>query len=191
MDIKGAAAIVTGGASGLGEATARRLKAAGAVVTILDFNGDKGDALAKELGVKFVKADVTDSEQVAEAVAVAAEDAPLRVGVNCAGTGTAVRTIGKDGTPHLRSEWDRVLGINLLGTFLTMSHEASQIYKSEPMADGRARRHHQHRVGRRLRRPDRPAGLRRLQGRRGRHDAARRPRPLGGRHPRRARSPPA
>ena len=94
MDIKGAAAIVTGGASGLGEATARRLKAAGALVTILDFNGDKGDALAKELGVKFVKADVTDADQVAEAVAVAAEDAPLRVGVNCAGTGTAVRTSG-------------------------------------------------------------------------------------------------
>jgi NAD(P)-dependent dehydrogenase (short-subunit alcohol dehydrogenase family) len=136
MDIKGAAAIVTGGASGLGEATARRLKAAGAHVTILDFNADKGEALAKELGVKFVKADVTDAEQVAEAVAVAAEDAPLRVGVNCAGTGTAVRTIGRDGTPHPRSEWDRVLGINLLGTFLTMTYEASQISKSEPLADG-------------------------------------------------------
>ncbi len=136
MDIKGAAAIVTGGASGLGEATARRLAAAGTVVTILDFNADRGDALAKELGMKFVKADVTDSEQVAEAVVVAAEDAPLRVAVNCAGTGTAVRTIGKDGTPHIRSEWDRVVGINLLGTFLCMTHEASQIYNSEPTADG-------------------------------------------------------
>ena len=136
MDIKGAAAIVTGGASGLGEATARRLKAAGAVVTILDFNADKGEALAKELGVKFVRADVTDSEQVAEAVAVAAEDAPLRVGVNCAGTGTAVRTIGKDGTPHIRSEWDRVVGINLIGTFLCLTHEAAEISKAEPLADG-------------------------------------------------------
>jgi NAD(P)-dependent dehydrogenase (short-subunit alcohol dehydrogenase family) len=136
MDIKGAAAIVTGGASGLGEATVRRLAAAGAVVTILDFNADKGEALAKELGAKFVKADVTDAEQVAEAVAASAEDAPLRVGVNCAGTGTAVRTIGKDGTPHIRSEWDRVLGINLLGTFFSMTCEASQIYKSEPLADG-------------------------------------------------------
>ena len=58
-------------------------------------------------------------------MAAAAEDAPLRVGINCAGTGTAVRTIGKDGTPHIRSEWDRVLGINLLGTFLCMTHEAS------------------------------------------------------------------
>ena len=58
--------------------------------------------------MKFVKCDVTDAEQVAEAVAAAAEDAPLRIAVNCAGTGTAVRTIGKDGTPHIRSEWDRV-----------------------------------------------------------------------------------
>jgi NAD(P)-dependent dehydrogenase (short-subunit alcohol dehydrogenase family) len=136
MDIRGGAAIVTGGASGLGEATVRRLKAAGAIVTFVDMNADKGDALAKELGVKFVKCDVTNAEQVAEAVAVAAEDGPLRVGVNCAGTGAAVRTIGKDGSPHIRSEWDRVLNINLLGTFLSMTHEASQISKSEPLADG-------------------------------------------------------
>ncbi len=136
MELRDVAAVVTGGASGLGEATARRLKAAGAHVTIIDFNADKGQALAKELGVKFVKADVTDAEQVAEAVAVAAEDGPLRVGVNCAGTGTAVRTISKDGTPHIRREWDRVVGINLVGTFLCMTHEASQISKSEPLADG-------------------------------------------------------
>ena len=86
--------------------------------------------------MKFVKCDVTDAEQVAEAVAAAAEDAPLRVGINCAGTGTAVRTIGKDGTPHIRSEWDRVLGINLLGTMLCMTHEASAMSRSEPL-DGR------------------------------------------------------
>jgi NAD(P)-dependent dehydrogenase (short-subunit alcohol dehydrogenase family) len=136
MDINGAAAIVTGGASGLGEATVRRLKAAGAIVTILDFNADKGDALAKELGVKFVKCNVTEPEAVAEAIAVSAEDAPLRVGVNCAGTGTAVRTIAKDGSPHNRSEWDRVLNINLIGTFLCMTHEASVMSKGEPLADG-------------------------------------------------------
>ena len=136
MDLNDAAAVVTGGASGLGEATVRRLKAAGAVVTILDFNADKGEALAKELDIKFVKCNVTDAEQVAEGVAAAAEDGPLRVGVNCAGTGTAVRTIAKDGTPHIRSEWDRVVGINLVGTFICMSHEASQISKTEPLADG-------------------------------------------------------
>jgi NAD(P)-dependent dehydrogenase (short-subunit alcohol dehydrogenase family) len=136
MDITGASAIVTGGASGLGEATVRRLVAAGATVTIMDFNADKGEALAKELGVTFVKCDVTDAEQVAEAVAAAAEDRPLRVAVNCAGTGTAVRTIGKDGTPHIRSEWDRVVNINLLGTMLCLTHEASVMAKTEPMPDG-------------------------------------------------------
>jgi NAD(P)-dependent dehydrogenase (short-subunit alcohol dehydrogenase family) len=136
MDVTGAAAIVSGGASGLGEATVRRLHEAGALVTIVDFNVEKGEALASELGVKFVKCDVTDAEQVAEAVAAATEDAPLRVGINCAGTGTAVRTIGKDGTPHIRSEWDRVLSINLLGTMLCMTHEASAIARSEPLAGG-------------------------------------------------------
>jgi len=136
MDIRGAAAIVTGGASGLGEATVRRLSAAGARVTILDFNGERGDALAKELGVSFVKCDVTDAEQVAEACAAAAEDAPLRAAVNCAGTGTAVRTIAKDGSPHLRSEWDRVININMLGTFLCLTHEASVMSRNEPLADG-------------------------------------------------------
>jgi len=134
MDAKGAGAIVSGGASGLGEATVRRLHGAGAIVTVIDFNTDKGEALAKELGVKFVKCDVTDAEQVAEAVAASAEDAPLRIAINCAGTGTAVRTIGKDGTPHIRSEWDRVLNINLLGTMLCMTHEASVMSRSEPPA---------------------------------------------------------
>ncbi|HEX9260167.1 MAG TPA: SDR family oxidoreductase [Acidimicrobiales bacterium] len=136
MDINGAGAIVSGGASGLGEATARALAAGGAIVTIMDFNADKGAALAEELGAKFVKCDVTSAEQVAEAVAAAAEDAPLRIGVNCAGTGTAVRTIAKDGSPHIRSEWDRVLNINLVGTFLCMTYEASLISRSEPLADG-------------------------------------------------------
>src|SRR5439155_2763025 len=69
-------------------------------------------------------------------ISVAAEDGPLRIAVNCAGTGTAVRTIGRDATPHPRAEWDRVVGINLLGTFLCMTHEASQISKTEPLADG-------------------------------------------------------
>ena len=136
MDIKGAAAIVTGGASGLGEATVRRLDGRG--------RGRHDPRLQRRQGRgpgQGARREVRQGrrhrrEQVAEAVAAAAEDAPLRVGVNCAGTGTAVRTIGKDGTPHIRSEWDRVLGINLLGTFLSMTHEASQIYKSEPLADG-------------------------------------------------------
>ena len=136
MDITGASAIVTGGASGLGEATVRLLAERGAHVTVIDFNAEKGEALVRELGVKFVKCDVTDAEQVAEAVAAAAEDGPLRVAINCAGTGTAVRTIGKDGTPHIRSEWDRVVNINLLGTMLCLTHEASVMARTEPLAEG-------------------------------------------------------
>ena len=172
MDAKGAAAIVSGGASGLGEATVRRLHGAGAIVTVIDFNTDKGEALAKELGVKFVKCDVTDAEQVAEAVAASAEDAPLRIAINCAGTGTAVRTIGKDGTPHIRSEWDRVLNINLLGTMLCMTHEASVMSRSRAPGGRRPGRHRQHGLGGRVRRADRPAGLLGLEGRRRRHDPA-------------------
>jgi NAD(P)-dependent dehydrogenase (short-subunit alcohol dehydrogenase family) len=106
------------------------------MVAIVDFNAEKGEALAGELGVRFLRCDVTDAAQVAESVEAAAQDAPLRIAVNCAGTGTAVRTISKDGAPHIRSEWDRVVGINLLGTFLTMTHEASHISRTEPLEDG-------------------------------------------------------
>jgi NAD(P)-dependent dehydrogenase (short-subunit alcohol dehydrogenase family) len=137
MQINGAAAIVTGGASGLGEATVRRLAAAGAAVTILDFNGDRGDALAKELGgaTKFVKADVTNAEQVAEAVSVAGEDLPLRIDVNCAGTGDALRTIDRDGTPHDFDRFMRVININLVGTFNSMRLAASAMAKNDPLDD--------------------------------------------------------
>ena len=140
--------------------------------------------------MKFVKADVTDAEQVAEAVAAAAEDAPLRVGVNCAGTGTAVRTIGKDGTPHIRSEWDRVRR-HQPGRHVPL-HDPRGSPDLEVGAAGRrpARRHRQHRLGGGVRRPDRPARLLRLEGRRRGHDAAGGARPERGRHPRRAPSPP-
>jgi NAD(P)-dependent dehydrogenase (short-subunit alcohol dehydrogenase family) len=138
MRINGAGAIVSGGASGLGEATVRRLAALGADVTICDFNGDRGEALAKELGgsAKFVKADVTDADQVAEAVALAGESAPLRIAVNCAGTGDALRTIAKDGTPHDLGRFMRVLTINVVGTFNSMRFAASAMSKNEPTDDG-------------------------------------------------------
>jgi NAD(P)-dependent dehydrogenase (short-subunit alcohol dehydrogenase family) len=137
MQIKGAAAIVSGGASGLGEATARRLALGGADVTVLDFNADKGEALAKELGgaCKFVKADVTAADQVAEAVALATERSPLRIAVNCAGTGDALRTVGRDGSPHSLDRFLRVININLVGTFNTMTHAAAAMSRSEPTDD--------------------------------------------------------
>jgi NAD(P)-dependent dehydrogenase (short-subunit alcohol dehydrogenase family) len=138
MEINGVGAIVSGGASGLGEATVRRLASAGAVVTILDFNGEKGEALAKQLGgaTRFVKADVTDPEQVAEAVGLASEGAPLRIDVNCAGTGDALRTVGRDGSPHDLNRFMRVININLVGTFNTLRYAAAAIATTEPMKDG-------------------------------------------------------
>ena len=138
MQISGGAAIVTGGASGLGEATVRRLAEAGAEVTILDFNEVRGEALAKEIGgaTKFVKTDVTVADQVAEALSVAAEFAPLRIAINCAGTGDALRTIGRDGTPHDYDRFMRVININLVGTFNGIRLAASAMSKNEPQQDG-------------------------------------------------------
>ena len=137
MDISEAAAIVTGGASGLGEATVRRLAAAGVDVTILDRNAETGEALAKELGgaTKFVAADVTNPEEVAQAVALAGESAPLRIAVNCAGIGIAMRTIARDGTPHDANAFKFVLDVNLIGTFNVMTHAASAIAKADPLED--------------------------------------------------------
>ena len=102
MDITGAAAIVTGGASGIGAAVARRLAERGARVVVADLQADKGEALADEIGGEFVAVDVTDTAQIAAAVDRAAELGPLRVLVNSAGIGWAQRTIGRDGEYDVR-----------------------------------------------------------------------------------------
>ena len=141
MHTEGSAALVSGGASGLGEATVRRLAAAGAEVTICDVNAKLGAGLAGELSqgsgrVRFVRCDVTDSHQVAEAVAVAAEHAPLRICVNCAGIGVAARTVARDGTPHDYEQFMRVININLVGTFNTLRYSASAMARNEPRDDG-------------------------------------------------------
>jgi NAD(P)-dependent dehydrogenase (short-subunit alcohol dehydrogenase family) len=138
MEIKGSGALVTGGGSGLGEATSRRLRAAGAIVTILDRDAVRGRALADELGggTNFVEADVTDADQVAAAVEEAASVAPLRINVNCAGIGLAERTISRDGTPHDYERFVRVISVNLVGTFNTMRLAASAIGATDPFDDG-------------------------------------------------------
>src|SRR3954454_185381 len=116
MRIEGANALVAGGASGLGAATARALHAAGAHVTIADLNPDRGQALADELGARFVAADVTDADQVEAAAQHAAADAGLRISVCCAGIGWAETIAGRNGA-HAFEPFDTVIRVNLIGTF--------------------------------------------------------------------------
>jgi NAD(P)-dependent dehydrogenase (short-subunit alcohol dehydrogenase family) len=135
MQIQGAGALVTGGASGLGEATVRRLVAAGAAVTIVDRDVDKGEALAKELGdaVHFAVADVADPGQVEAAVEMAAAQGPLRIAVNCAGVGWASRVVARDGTPHDFDAFMFVVRVNLIGTFNSLRLAAAAMSKTDPV----------------------------------------------------------
>jgi NAD(P)-dependent dehydrogenase (short-subunit alcohol dehydrogenase family) len=136
MRIEGSAALVAGGASGLGEATVRRLHDGGAVVTIADVNEERGKALAEELGAEagFVKADVTDEEDVASAVeaAAGAADGGLRISVNCAGVGWAEKVAGKRG-PHQMMPFETVVRINLIGTFNVLRTAAAAMLANEPL----------------------------------------------------------
>jgi NAD(P)-dependent dehydrogenase (short-subunit alcohol dehydrogenase family) len=139
VKIDGSAAIVVGGASGLGEATVRALHSKGADVTIADINADKGMALASELGdrAEFVSCDVGDESQVEAAVARAAESAGgLRIGVCCAGVGWAERTASKRG-PHQLMPFETVLRINLIGTFNALRFAAAAMNDNEPLEDER------------------------------------------------------
>ena len=136
MEIQGSAALVTGGASGLGEATVRRLVAAGAIVTIVDRDDVRGRALAGELGASFVPADVTSEDEVREAVqAAAANGAPLRIAVSCAGIGWVERTVAKDGTPHGLDIFQKIIAVNLVGTFNVLRLAAARMATNEPLAD--------------------------------------------------------
>jgi NAD(P)-dependent dehydrogenase (short-subunit alcohol dehydrogenase family) len=138
MELNGTAAIVTGGASGLGEATARTLAAAGAHVIVADLNEDLGKQVASDVGGHFVKTNVADEDSVSEMVAAAqASGRPLRVAVNCAGIGYAARTVNRDGSPHDLAGFTRVITVNLTGTFNVLRIAASAMAKTEPAdADG-------------------------------------------------------
>jgi NAD(P)-dependent dehydrogenase (short-subunit alcohol dehydrogenase family) len=132
MQLQGIGALVAGGASGLGEATARELAARGARVTVADLNEERGEALAGEIGGSFAAADVTDEDQVGAAVD-AVEG--LRLAVSCAGIGWAERTVKKDG-PAALEPFETVVRVNLIGTFNVLRLAASAMASGEPDGDG-------------------------------------------------------
>jgi NAD(P)-dependent dehydrogenase (short-subunit alcohol dehydrogenase family) len=132
MKIEGQGALVVGGASGLGEATVRRLHELGATVTIADVNAERGEALASELGSRFVACDVRDETQVEAAVGAAAEaDGGLRISVCCAGTGWAQKVAGSKG-PHPLLPFETILQINLIGTFNALRYASAAMIANEP-----------------------------------------------------------
>jgi NAD(P)-dependent dehydrogenase (short-subunit alcohol dehydrogenase family) len=136
MDITGASAIVTGGASGIGAASARALAARGAKVVVADLNEEAGTAVAQEIGGAFMKVDVTSTDDIVAAVDKAQELGPLRVLVNSAGIGWAQRTVGKDGSYDSAADLDaykKVIAINLVGTFDCIRIAATAMGRTEPL----------------------------------------------------------
>jgi NAD(P)-dependent dehydrogenase (short-subunit alcohol dehydrogenase family) len=132
MNIDGVNALVFGGASGLGEATARELVAAGADVTLADLDEERGSAVAGELGARFVHADVTDEGQVQAAVDAAG---PLRVSVCCAGIAIGMKVAGSRG-PHALDAFTKVIQVNLIGTFNVLRLAATRMLDNEPDEEG-------------------------------------------------------
>jgi NAD(P)-dependent dehydrogenase (short-subunit alcohol dehydrogenase family) len=135
MKTEGMNALVAGGASGLGAATARALSEAGANVTIADLNPERGRQTADELGAAFVAADVTDAEQVEAAVAAAAGDAGLRISVCCAGIGWAEKVAGRNGA-HGLEPFEKVIRVNLIGTFNVLRLAANAMLANDPDDEG-------------------------------------------------------
>ena len=137
MDIEGKGAIVSGGASGLGAATVRRLHAAGAHVVIADVNPEKGEPLAEELGIPFVPTDVREEDQVQAAVDKASEaEGGLRIAISCAGTGIPIKVASSKG-PHPLDAFKVIIDINLIGTFNLMRLAAfSMLSNNEPDEEG-------------------------------------------------------
>jgi 3-hydroxyacyl-CoA dehydrogenase/3-hydroxy-2-methylbutyryl-CoA dehydrogenase len=138
MRIEGSGALVVGGASGLGEATARALHVRGAHVVVADLDAERGAALAQQLGerAQFTAADVTQPEQLEEAVALAAQ-APggLRISVHCAGIGHAER-IARSKGPHRTETFERVVAVNLVGTFHALRLASAAMLANEPVDEG-------------------------------------------------------
>ncbi|MBF6465979.1 3-hydroxyacyl-CoA dehydrogenase [Nocardia beijingensis] len=138
MEIGNSVAAVTGGASGLGLATVRELYGKGAKVVIVDLPSSSGEAVAKELGdgAVFAAADVTNEEQVTAALDAAQELGDLRIAVNCAGIGNAIKTVGKNGAFPL-ADFTKVINVNLIGTFNVLRLAAERIAKTDPVGEER------------------------------------------------------
>jgi NAD(P)-dependent dehydrogenase (short-subunit alcohol dehydrogenase family) len=137
MEINGSSAIITGGASGLGEGTVRTLSERGVRCTIFDRNEGRAKEVAAGVpGANYVAGDVTNPDDCRRAVGQAAEGGALRIAVNCAGTGWIGRVINRDGTPHDLGAFRSIQELNVIGTFNVMTIAASAIAKTEPLEDG-------------------------------------------------------
>lgn len=136
MQITDTAAIITGGASGLGEATARHFRNMGAEVTLLDRDTERGTAVASEIGATFAETDVTSETSVQEAIATAkAAMGKITAAINCAGIATGEKTLGRDG-PHSLAGFQRTIDINLIGSFNVARLAAAEIAQNAPLPDG-------------------------------------------------------
>jgi|TARA_B100000749_G_scaffold237714_1_gene196444 NAD(P)-dependent dehydrogenase (short-subunit alcohol dehydrogenase family) len=133
MNLEGSSSVVTGGASGIGEASARQLASAGSRVVIADLNDDRGQAVATELGGLFVHCDVTSTDDADTAVVAASEMGPLRALVNSAGLGHPGRTISRDNEPMDLMKFEFVIRVNLIGSFNVLSRAAAAMARTEPL----------------------------------------------------------
>jgi NAD(P)-dependent dehydrogenase (short-subunit alcohol dehydrogenase family) len=137
MNIQGQAALVTGGASGLGAATARELARRGATVAVLDRNGDGAKGVAAEIGGVGIACDITSTDSIEQALAAAREaHGPARLLMNVAGIGTAKRIVGKDGSPAPLEDFKRVIDVNLVGTYNITRLVVAEMVKLDPLQDG-------------------------------------------------------
>ncbi len=137
MDLDGTTALISGGASGLGEATSRSLAAAGCTVVIADIDEGRGLALAEEIGGIYVRTDVAVGEDVEEAVTTALSlGPPFRVAVACAGIGPGELTVHRDGTPHMEDNYRRTIAVNQTGVFNVLRLSAAAMATQEPLTDG-------------------------------------------------------